>query len=99
MARCLQSHLVVVQTTCSKCHAVEIAAAVTGIIVLVVGVLVGFLPGILVYHCISKHCSLSSKPGTSSHQQWQAGPVYEEVPAEKLELRKMGHMSQYRALN
>ena len=63
-----------VQTTCSTCHAVEIAAAVTGIIVLVVGVLVGFLPGILVYHCISKHCSLSSKPGhpsTNSGKQAQ----------------------------
>ena len=75
-----------VQTTFSTCPAVEITAAVTGIIVLVVGVLAGFLAGVLVYHCISKHRFQSSKPETFSHQQQQAvvpqhraGPEYEEV--------------------
>ena len=75
-----------VRTTFSTCPAVEITAAVTGIIVLVVGVLAGFLAGILVYHCISKHRFESLKPETFSHQQQQAavpkqraGPEYEEV--------------------
>ena len=60
------------QTTFSTRPAVEITAAVTGIIVLVIGVLAGFLAGILVYHCISKHRFESLKPETSSHQQQQA---------------------------
>ena len=76
-----------VQTTFSTYPAVEISAAVTGIIVLVVGVLAGFLAGVVVYHCISKHRFQSSKPKPSSHQprqaavslQQRAGPEYEEV--------------------
>ena len=75
-----------VQTTFCTCPTVEITAAVTGIVVLVVGVLAGFLTGVLVYHCISKHRSQSSKPKPSSHQQHQAvvpqqraSPQYEEV--------------------
>ena len=75
-----------VQTTFSTCSAVEIAAAVTGTITLVVGVLAGVLTGGLLFYCISKHRSQSSKPETSSHQQQQAvvpqqqaGPEYEEV--------------------
>ena len=75
-----------VRTTFSTCPAVEITAAVTGITVLVVGVLAGFLAGILVYHCISKHRFESLKPESSSHQQQQAvvplqqaGPEYEDL--------------------
>ena len=92
-----------VQTTFSTCPAVEVAAAVTGTITLVVGVLVGVLTGGLLFHCISKHRSQSSKPETSSHQQQatvpqqRAGPEYEEVvelkenvaygPAQSIELK------------
>ena len=75
-----------VQTTFSTCPAVEVAAAVTGTIALVVGVLAGVLMGGLLFHCISKHQSQSSKPESSSHQQQQAtvpqhrvGPEYEEM--------------------
>ena len=76
-----------VQTTFCTCPAVEVAAAVTGTITLVVGVLAGVLMGGLLFYCISKHQSQSSKPETSSHQQQQqatvpqqrAGPEYEEV--------------------
>ena len=105
--RCLMYHLYIsldfVQTTFSTCPAVEITAAVTGIIVLVFGVLAGFLAGILVYHCISKHRFESLKPETFSHQQQavvslqQAGPEYEDVvelkenmayvPAQSIELK------------
>ena len=91
-----------VQTTFSTCPAVEAAAAVTGTITLVVGVLVGFLAGGLLFYCISKHRLQSSKP--SSHQQQlatvsqqRAGPEYEEVvelkenvaygPAQSIELK------------
>ena len=75
-----------VQTTFCTCPAVEVAAAVTGTITLVVGVLAGVLTGGLLFYCISKHRSQSLKPETSSHQQQQAvvpqqrtGPEYEEV--------------------
>ena len=79
-----------VQTTFSTCPAVEVAAAVTGTITLVIGVLVGVLAGVLagglLFYCISKHRSQSSKPKSSSHQQQQAtvpqqraSPEYEEV--------------------
>ena len=80
----------------------EVAAAVTGTITLVVGVLAGVLMGGLLFYCISKHRFQSSKP--SSHQQQQAvvpqhqaGPEYEEVvelnenvaygPAQSIELK------------
>ena len=75
-----------VHTTFSTCPAVEVAAAVTGTIALVVGVLAGVLTGGLLFHCISKYPFQSSKPETSSHQHQQAavprqraGPEYEEV--------------------
>ena len=59
---------------------VAIAVVTIGTIVLVVGVLVG----VLLYYCINKHSSLLKKPQStksesSSHQQQQAGPEYEEV--------------------
>ena len=77
-------------------HAVEVVAAVADTIALVVGVLAGFIAGVLagfiagvlIYHCISNHRSQSCKPEPSSHQQWQAGPVYEQLSAEKLDLRE-----------
>ena len=91
-----------VQTTFSTCPAVEVAAAVTGTITLVVGVLTVVLTGGLLFYCISKHRLQSSKP--SSHQQQQAAvpqqrasPEYEEVvelkenmaygPAQSIELK------------
>ena len=93
MARCLKVSLYVlaipadsVQTTFSTCPAVEVVAAITGTIALVTGSLAGFLAGVLLYHCINSHRSQSYK--LSSHQQRQAGPVYEGVSAEKLELRE-----------
>ena len=69
-------------TTLSTAVSVGITAVVIATIVLIVG----FLAGVLVYHCINKHRFQSSKPGSSSHQQQQAtvpqqraGPEYEEV--------------------
>ena len=69
-------------TTLSTAASVGITAVVISTIVLIVG----FLAGVLVYHCISKHKTQSSKPETSSRQQQQvtvpqcwAGPEYEEV--------------------
>ena len=60
-------------------------AIITGTIALVVGV----LAGVLLHHCIIKYQSQSSKPESSSHQQRQAGPEYEEVPVDKkIELRE-----------
>ena len=54
--------------------------------------LAGALAGALLLYCISKYRSQSSKPGLSSHQQQQEGPVYDEVPAscgnKKIELRE-----------
>lgn len=69
-----------------------IVVVVTGISTLVVGVFAGVLTGFLLYHCVSKHRSQSSKPETSLHQQRQTGPEYEEVfvtsAVEKIELRE-----------
>ena len=69
-------------TTLSTAVSVGITAVVIATIVLIVG----FLAGVLVYHCINKHQTQNSKPETSSHQQQQAtvlqqraGPEYEEV--------------------
>ena len=62
---------------------VAIAVVIVGTIVLVVGVLVG----VLLYYCIIKHSSLFKKhqsqlkPESSSHQQQQTDPEYEEVQA------------------
>ena len=77
---------------------VGIAVVTTAVVIFVAGTLVG----ILLFYCINKHQSHSSKPDPSSHQQQQAvssstplqqtGPVYEEVPTanekEKIELKK-----------
>ena len=62
-----------------------IAIASTSVVILIIG----FLAGVLVYHCISKHQSQSSKPEPCSSQQLQAvssssslpqtGPEYEKV--------------------
>ena len=70
--------------------AVGITTVVTGTLSLIVG----FLAGVLVYHCISNHQSQSSKTESSSHQQHKAVsvcnlleqtvPEYEEV----VELRR-----------
>ena len=60
-------------------------AVITGTIALVVGV----LAGVLLHHCISKYQTQCSKAESSSHQQQQAGPEYEEVPVDKkIELRE-----------
>ena len=62
-----------------------IAIASTSVVIFIIG----FLAGVLVYHCISKHQSQSSKPEPCSSQQLQAvssscslpqtGPEYEKV--------------------
>ena len=62
-----------------------LAVVITGTIALVVGV----LAGVLLYHCIIKYRSQSSKTESSCHQREQAGPEYEEVPVDKrIELRE-----------
>ena len=71
--------------------------AIVGITVVSTAVVIfiaGVLAGVLVYHCIIKYRSQSSKPESSSHQQPQAvsssnlleqtGPEYAEV----IKLRK-----------
>lgn len=79
-------------TTLSTGADMWIVVVVASISMLVVGVLAGVLTGCLVYHCISKHRLQSSKPDSSSHQQRQAGPEYEEVfvtsAVEKIEMRE-----------
>ena len=62
------------------------SVGITAVVIATITLIVGFLAGVLVYHCISKHQSQSSKPKSSSHQQQQAavpqqraGPEYEEV--------------------
>ena len=64
---------------------VGIAIASTAVVIFITG----FLAGVLVYHCISKHRSQSSKPESTSYQQPQAvsssspppqaSPEYEKV--------------------
>ena len=63
-----------------------VSVGITAVVIATITLIVGFLAGVLVYHCISKHQTQSSKPGTSSYQQQQAtvpqqraGPEYEEV--------------------
>ena len=68
------------QTTFSTAASVGVTSVVMSTITLTVG----FLAGVLVYHCISKHQSQSSKPDSSFQQQTvvpqqRAGPEYEEV--------------------
>ena len=55
---------------------VGIAVASTAVVVSLAEVVIA----ILVYYCICKHQSQSSKLESSSHQHQQASPVYEEVP-------------------
>ena len=62
------------------------SVGITAVVIATIALIVGFLAGVLVYHCINKHRFQSSKPGTSSYQQQQAavpqqqaGPEYEEV--------------------
>ena len=68
--------------TISTDAALGITTVVIGTFTLFIGVLLGGL----LFYCISKHRSQSSKPHSSSHQQQQAtvpqqrgGPEYEEV--------------------
>ena len=77
------------------------SVGITAVVIATIALIVGFLAGVLVYHCINKH---SSKTETSSHQQQlaavpqqRAGPEYEEVvelkenmaygPAQSIELK------------
>ena len=80
----------------STCSAVEITAAVTGTTALVIEVWAGFIAGDLVYHCVNnhwiRHRSQSCKPASCSHQQRQAGPVYEEVLQKSLNWERMWPM-------
>ena len=72
------------QTTLNTGVAVGTTAVVTGTIALF-----GFLAVALLFYCISKHRSQTSKPESSSHQQQQAvsssnplqqtGPEYAEI--------------------
>ena len=39
------------------------------------------MAGALLFYCIGKHWCQSSRDETSSHQQQQAGPLYEDVRA------------------
>ena len=59
-------------------------------VAVIIALVVGVVAGILLYHCIIKYPSQSSKAVSSSHQQQQeAGPEYEEVPTDKkIELRE-----------
>ena len=64
------------------------AILVTLVVAFIVGVL---LAGVLLFYCISKAQSRCFKPETSSNQQQQAGPEYEDIQAisrEKIELRE-----------
>ena len=71
----------------------SVAPVVIAVVSTAVVIMVGVLTGVLLYYCIRKHrCQSSgSKPESSSLQQQQAGPEYEEVSAtsaEKIELRR-----------
>ena len=83
-----------------------------GITTVVIGTIVGFLAGALVYHCISYHRSRRSKLELSSHQQQKevsacnpqqlTGPEYEEVvelrPNRSYEIFKVrGNISKHRS--
>ena len=61
--------------------------AVTAVIIGTIALIIGALTGVLVYHCISKHRTQSSKPETSSHQQQPAGFLLRSfVPAVEREI-------------
>ena len=69
----------IAQTTISIDATIGIAIGVT------TALAVGVLAGTFLYHCISKHQSQSYMPETSTHQQQQAGPEYEDVSATRVE--------------
>ena len=78
-----------IQAIFSTCPAVKVMEAVAGTIALVVGVLAGFIAGVLIYYCISNYRLQSCKLETSSNKKQMAGPIYEEVSTNtKLELRE-----------
>ena len=73
-------------TTFSTAASVGVTYYIILVVISAITLTVGFLAGVLVYQCISKHQSQSSKPESSFHQQQQtevlqqrAGPEYEEV--------------------
>ena len=73
-------------TTFSTAASVGVTYYVISVVISTITLTVGFLAGVLVYHCISKHQSQSSKQESSSRQQQQtvipqqrADPEYEEV--------------------
>ena len=82
-----QSHCLSVESepiTFSTAASVGVTYYVTSVVISTITLTVGFLAGVLVYHCISKHQSQSSKPDSSFQQQTvvpqqRAGPEYEEV--------------------
>ena len=75
-----------IQTTLITDTAVS-TSVVVGIAVGIIALVIGFLAGIPIYHCIISHWFMSFKPHSSSHQQQeessnalqQTGPEYEEV--------------------
>ena len=79
-------------------------AAVTGTI----GLLVGFLAGVIVYHCISKYRFKSSsfKPEPSSHQPEQQQAVSSSIPLQQtspeyeevIEMRKNSSYGEFKKL-
>lgn len=70
----------------------SLTVATATVVAFITGALAGFLAGVLVFYCISKHQSHTSKPEPPSHQQQQISsnplrktePEYEEV----IELRQ-----------
>ena len=84
-----QSHCLSAESrpiTLSTATSVGVTYYVISVVISTITLTVGFLAGVVVYHCISKHQSQSSKPKSSSRQQQQtvvpqqrAGPEYEEV--------------------
>ena len=75
-----------IQTTLITDTAVS-TSVVVGIAVGIIALVVGFLAGIPIYHCVISHWFMSFKPHSSFHQQQeessnalqQTGPEYEEV--------------------
>ena len=85
MCVCVDMALTILSTDATLSTGVAVGIAIiTGTITLVVGV----LAGVLLHHCIIKYRSQSSKTESSSQQQRQTGPEYEEVPVDKIELRE-----------
>ena len=66
-----------------------VAMGLVVVITVTITLVVGVLAGALFHHCIIKYRSHISKAKSSSYQQQQAGPEYEEVPVDKrIELRE-----------